>query len=44
MKKNADKVFVKSSTGFFKTIDDKPNGATFEAMQLIADNAKTFTN
>jgi len=37
---NADKVFVKSSTGFFKTIDDKPNGATFEAMQLIADNAK----
>lgn len=37
---NADKVFVKSSTGFFKTEDNKPNGATFEAMQLIAENAK----
>jgi deoxyribose-phosphate aldolase len=37
---NADKVFVKSSTGFFKTSDNKPNGATFEAMQLIAENAK----
>ncbi|MCD6544016.1 MAG: deoxyribose-phosphate aldolase [Flavobacteriaceae bacterium] len=37
---NADKVFVKSSTGFFKTVDNKPNGATFEAMQLIAENAK----
>lgn len=37
---NADKVFVKSSTGFFKTENNKPNGATFEAMQLIADNAK----
>ena len=37
---NADKVFVKSSTGFFKTADNKPNGATFEAMQLIAENAK----
>ena len=39
-KENADKVFVKSSTGFFKTTDNKPNGATFEAMQLIAKNAK----
>ncbi len=37
---NADKVFVKSSTGFYKTVDDKPNGATFEAMQLIAENSK----
>ncbi len=37
---NADKVFVKSSTGFYKTKDNKPNGATFEAMQLIFDNAK----
>ena len=26
---NADKVFVKSSTGFFKTEDNKPNGANF---------------
>lgn len=39
-KEAADKVFVKSSTGFFKTEDNKPNGATFEAMQLIAENAK----
>jgi len=33
-------VFVKSSTGFFKTKDNLPNGATFETMQLIAENAK----
>ena len=39
-KKNADKVFVKSSTGFFKTENDKPNGATFESMKLIIENAK----
>lgn len=37
---NADKVFVKSSTGFYKTEDGKPNGATFEAMELIVENAK----
>ncbi|WP_372792747.1 deoxyribose-phosphate aldolase [Lutibacter sp.] len=37
---NAEKVFVKSSTGFFKTEEGKPNGATFEAMQLIVENAK----
>lgn len=37
---NAEKVFVKSSTGFFKTEDGKPNGATFEAMELIVENAK----
>ena len=34
------KVFVKSSTGFFKTEEGKPNGATFEAMELIVENAK----
>ena len=34
------KVFVKSSTGFFKTDDNKPNGATFETMKLISENAK----
>ena len=39
-KENAKYVFVKSSTGFYKTKDNKPNGATFEAMQLIIDNAK----
>ncbi|WP_456376006.1 deoxyribose-phosphate aldolase [Lutibacter sp.] len=37
---NAAKVFVKSSTGFFKTEEGKPNGATFEAMKLIVENAK----
>jgi deoxyribose-phosphate aldolase len=34
------KVFVKSSTGFFKTDEDKPNGATFETMRLISENGK----
>lgn len=33
------KVFVKSSTGFYKTEDGKPNGATFEGIQLMLDNA-----
>jgi deoxyribose-phosphate aldolase len=32
-------VFVKSSTGFYKTSDGKPVGATFEGMQIIRDNA-----
>jgi deoxyribose-phosphate aldolase len=36
----AKKVFVKSSTGFFITTDNKPNGATFETMKLISENAK----
>lgn len=39
-KKKADKVFVKSSTGFFKTTGNKPSGATFEAMKLIVAHAK----
>lgn len=34
-----DDVFVKSSTGFYKTTDGKPVGATFEGMQIIKDNA-----
>ena len=37
---NAKYVFVKSSTGFFKTNEGKPNGATLEAMKLIVDNAR----
>lgn len=36
----AEFVFVKSSTGFYKTAEGKPNGATFEAMELIVENAK----
>ena len=37
--RNAASVFVKSSTGFYKTNDNKPNGATLEAMQIILENA-----
>lgn len=37
---NTKNVFVKSSTGFYKTKKGKPNGATFEAMKLIVKNAK----
>ncbi|QTD36564.1 deoxyribose-phosphate aldolase [Polaribacter batillariae] len=37
---NAKNVFVKSSTGFFKTENNLPNGATFETMKLIIENAK----
>lgn len=32
-------VFIKSSTGFFQTENNKPNGATLEAMRLILNNA-----
>ncbi len=32
-------IFIKSSTGFFKTKDNKPNGATFEAITLMVQNA-----
>ena len=34
------KVFVKSSTGLYKTENNLPNGATFETMKLIIENAK----
>jgi deoxyribose-phosphate aldolase len=37
---NAKNVFVKSSTGFFKTEGDRPNGATLKSMLLICKNAK----
>ena len=36
----AQDVFVKSSTGFYKTAECKPNGATFKAMKIIVENAK----
>jgi deoxyribose-phosphate aldolase len=39
-KENAENVFVKSSTGFFKTQNNLPNGATLKTMKLIAENAK----
>lgn len=38
--KNTKNVFVKSSTGFYKTKTNKPNGATIENMRLIVENAK----
>lgn len=37
--KDYDKVFVKSSTGFFKTEGGKPNGATLEGSILMLENA-----
>ncbi|PIE50974.1 MAG: deoxyribose-phosphate aldolase [Flavobacteriales bacterium] len=33
------KIFVKSSTGFYQTEGGKPNGATFEGIKLMLDNA-----
>ncbi|MFN0728299.1 deoxyribose-phosphate aldolase [Polaribacter gochangensis] len=37
---NAKYVFVKSSTGFYKTENNKPNGATFESIKIMSENAK----
>ena len=33
------KVFVKSSTGFYKTMNNKPNGATLEGIEMMLKNA-----
>jgi len=33
------KIFVKSSTGFYETKEGKPNGATFEGIKIMLDNA-----
>ena len=38
--KDAEKVFVKSSTGFFKTENNVPNGATIDSIKIIVKNAK----
>ncbi len=35
----ASKVFVKSSTGFYKTTDGKPSGATEHAVKIMLENA-----
>lgn len=35
----AKDVFVKSSTGFYKTTDGKPNGATEENIKIMLENA-----
>lgn len=37
---HVSKVYVKSSTGFYKTKEGKPNGATFESIKIMVDNAK----
>ncbi|MFT5761376.1 MAG: deoxyribose-phosphate aldolase [Polaribacter sp.] len=37
---NAKNVFVKSSTGFYKTENNTPNGATFKTIKIMSDNAK----
>lgn len=34
-----EKVFVKSSTGFYKTPNGEPNGATTEAIKLMIENS-----
>lgn len=33
-------IFIKSSTGFYQTEGGKPNGATFEGIKIMIDNAK----
>ncbi len=40
--KDAEKVFVKSSTGFYPTENGKPAGATFEGIQIMKENAGTL--
>ena len=37
--KDFENVFVKSSTGFYKTLDGLPNGATFPAIIAMLENA-----
>lgn len=37
--KDFENVFVKSSTGFYKTVDGSPNGATFPAIIAMLENA-----
>jgi deoxyribose-phosphate aldolase len=37
--KEYEKVFVKSSTGFYKTTDSAPNGATLPTIKLMLENS-----
>lgn len=37
--KDFSRIFVKSSTGFYETEGGKPNGATFEGVELMLDHA-----
>ncbi|MFV0530537.1 MAG: deoxyribose-phosphate aldolase [Flavobacteriales bacterium] len=41
--KDAEKIFVKSSTGFYPTEDGKPSGATFEGIQIMKKNAGSLS-
>lgn len=36
---DVSRIFVKSSTGFYKTQDGKPNGATLEAIKIMLANS-----
>jgi deoxyribose-phosphate aldolase len=38
-----DSVFVKSSTGFYKTENDLPNGATVPAIIMMLENASPLS-
>jgi deoxyribose-phosphate aldolase len=40
---NFASVFVKSSTGFYKTKNDLPNGATFESIIMMLENASPLS-
>jgi len=37
--KDLKNIFIKSSTGFFETENGKPNGATYEGIKIMLDNA-----
>ncbi len=37
--KDFSRIFIKSSTGFYETEAGKPNGATFEGVRIMLDNA-----
>ncbi|MEN4759035.1 deoxyribose-phosphate aldolase [Chryseobacterium sp. C39-AII1] len=37
--KDLSEIYVKSSTGFYQTTGGKPNGATFEGIKIMLDNA-----
>lgn len=37
--KDAENIFIKSSTGFYPTEEGKPSGATFEGIQIMKEHA-----
>lgn len=40
---SSEHVFVKSSTGFYKTDGDKPTGATLEGLRIISENVGSLS-